>query len=135
MCFPITLEKSSFQVKRSCPLCQGPKCPVKPLGPPHQHSGSAVPAPCSFPLCGNTVGKTALMVAFSAGVSPARERLIRFADQENAKSLVAELPIVVVNFAMATLPGWSHASLIEGAACSPQRPPSASECRGLSHAS
>src|SRR6267143_5557177 len=114
MCFPITFEKSSFQAKRSCPLFQGPKCPIKLAGPPHQQSGSAVPAPCSLPLCGNTVGNAALMVSFSAGVSPARERLIRFADQENVKSLVAELPIVVVNFAMATLPGWSQESLIEG---------------------
>src|SRR6266481_9946252 len=130
MCLPMTLEKSSFQVNRSCPLCQGPKCPMTlpPKSPPHQQIGSDVSAPCSLPLWGNTVGKAALMVSFSAGVSPARARLIRFADQENVKSLVALLPRVVVNLAMATLPGWSHESLIAGYACSPQRPPSASEC-------
>src|SRR5712664_2021944 len=105
MCLPITLEKSSFQVYRSCPLFQGPKCPMRPLSPPHQQSGEAVAAPCNLPLCGNTVGKAVLMVSFSAGVSPPPVMLMRFADQENEKSLVAEVPIVVVNLAMATLPG------------------------------
>src|ERR1700680_238577 len=100
---------------------------MRPLSPPHQQSGEAVAAPCNLPLCGNTVGKAVLMVSFSAGVSPPPVMLMRFADQEKEKSLVAEVPIVVVNLAMATLPGWSQLPLSEGYACSPQSPPSSSE--------
>src|SRR6267143_5332317 len=104
MCRPTTLEKSSFQVKRSCALFHGPKCPVRPLGPPPQLSGVAVAVPCSFPVAGYTYGNTAWMVAFNPGVSPPPVTLIRFADHENEKSFVAVLPIVVVNFAIAILP-------------------------------
>ena len=45
------------------------------------------------------------MTPFNAGLSPAAMTLIRFADHEKEKSLTAVEPIVVVNFAIAILPG------------------------------
>src|SRR5260370_7493083 len=68
----------------------------------------------------------------NAGLSPDWLMLIRFADQEKAKSLTLLLPRVEVSLAISILLGSDHESLTAGQAWSPHSPPSPYACNAFS---
>src|SRR5260370_19161290 len=60
---------------------------------------------------------------------------MRLPDQENWKSLTAVLPMVVVSFPTALLPGWFQESESAGKSLSPHSPAASSAWRELIHES
>src|SRR5258708_3967657 len=119
------MEKSSFQVNRSCRLPQGPRLPRYV---PHQQSCSGSWLAGVLPLVGKMRGMAETICCCSCGLSPAWVMWMRLAPQEKAKSLTMLEPMVVVNLATSILLGCDHESLTAGKFCSPHNPPSPSPC-------
>src|ERR1700747_2154511 len=108
VCLPLVQEKSSFQVNRSWRLLQGPRVPRYVE---HQQICSGSWLACVLALVGKISGMAETICCCNPGVSPAWVMLMRFADQEKAKSLTLLLPRVEVSLANIILLGCDHASL------------------------
>src|ERR1700758_3214556 len=121
VCLPVVKEKSSFQVYRSWRLAQGPRVPRYVE---HQQICSGSWLEWVLPLVGKISGIAETICCCNPGLSPAWVMLMRFADQENAKSLTLFVPRVEVSFATTILLGWDHVSLTAGQFESPHSPPS-----------
>src|ERR1700737_1801836 len=122
------MEKSSFQVYRSCRLPHGPR---EPIYVDHQKICWGSWPECSLPLVGKIRGMAETICCWSFGLSPAWVMLMRLADQEKAKSLTILEPMVLVSLATSILLGCDHESLTAGKLESPHSPPSPYPCSGF----